>query len=101
MVCTAVQVSLVLGHPTAGSTEMITREKKRYILDQSLESLNGVLDPRGFFQINRKMILHIGSIQKIHAWFNHRLKIDLDPATEVEVVVARDRVNAFKSWLDQ
>lgn len=84
-----------------GSTEVMTREGKKWILDHTLEGVKEQLDPQTFFQINRKMILHIHSIQKISTWFNHRLKLEIHPQPEQDVIVARDRVNGFKKWLDQ
>lgn len=73
---------------------------KRHILDYTLDQLEQVLDPSQFFRINRKIITRINAINKIHTYFNSRLKLELLPKTELEVIVSRDRVGGFKKWLD-
>lgn len=76
------------------------KEGKRYVLDLSLDKLNDVLNPNQFFRINRKYILSIDSISKIHPYFNNRLKIELASSPDEELVVSRDKVKSFKKWVD-
>jgi len=73
---------------------------ERAIIDQSLDELQEILDPSEFFRINRKMIVNLKSIQKIHPYFNRRLSIFLEP-NQKSVIVSRERVQIFKDWLDQ
>lgn len=77
-----------------------TNTGKRHILDYTLDQLEEVLDPSQFFRINRKIITRINAIQKISTYFNNRLKLELQPKTDLEAIVSRDRVNDFKKWLD-
>jgi DNA-binding LytR/AlgR family response regulator len=80
----------------------ITLEHKKHLVDFTLDQLEQVLSPRDFFRINRKIILHLEAIHRIHTYFNGRLKLDLLPAPiELEVIVSRDRVPDFKLWLDR
>jgi DNA-binding LytR/AlgR family response regulator len=74
--------------------------KFRYNIDFTLDQLEELLDPASFFRINRKLIVCLKSIQKIHTYFNSRLKLDLRPLPNFEVIVSRDRVPGFKLWLD-
>ncbi len=78
-----------------------TADNKKHLVDYTLEQLEEALDPKDFFRINRKVITHLHAIQKIAPYFNSRLKLELKPKTEFEVIVSRERVNAFKNWLDQ
>ncbi len=75
-------------------------EGKKFALDYTLETLEGVLNPREFFRINRKVILQAGSVARIHPYFNNRLKLDLLPAPDFEAIVSRERVSVFKEWMD-
>jgi DNA-binding LytR/AlgR family response regulator len=72
---------------------------KRYPLDQPLSELTDELDENDFFRINRNCIVNSRSIQKISSWFNSRLKVELQPKPDVEIIVSRERVKEFKSWL--
>ena len=74
---------------------------KRHNLDYTLDQLTAILNPDDFFRINRKIVIHLQAIQKIHTYFNSRLKLKLIPATELETIVSRDRVSDFKKWLDK
>lgn len=78
-----------------------TIQGTRYAIDYTLERLEEMISPREYLRINRKMIIHIEAIHKIHTYFNSRLKLELNPAPNYDVIVSRDRVNSFKDWLDR
>ena len=78
---------------------ILTKTKKRYIIDMSLDAIEDDLDPEQFFRINRKQILHINSIDKIHPYFNHRLKLDINGLSDAEFIVSRKRMKEFNVWL--
>jgi DNA-binding LytR/AlgR family response regulator len=59
-----------------------------------------ILDPSLFFRVNRRYIVSINSFSQIIAWSNSRLKIEIAGLDE-EIIVARERVREFKSWLDR
>lgn len=78
-----------------------TFEAKRFIVEHSLEELNNLLNPDDFFRINRKMIINLQSIAKIHTYFNSRLKLELKQDAQLEVIVSREKVSDFKKWLNR
>ena len=84
-----------------GMTFMIDKSKKRHLLDSTLDNIEKELNPKEFYRISRKQIIHIQSVKKIFAYFNHRLKLELQPESKVEAVVSRERVKEFKAWLDR
>ncbi len=83
-----------------GVSFALNLEGKRLMLDNSIETISKGLDPKKFFQISRKHIVALASIDKIHPYLNSRLKLDLKVNSNQELVVARERVKQFKSWLD-
>ena len=74
---------------------------QRYPVNQSISELDTELDNYNFFRINRKYIINSSSILRIKGWFNGRLKLELKPPPENEVLVSRERVKDFKHWLDK
>lgn len=84
-----------------GLTILRSKFGEKYVLDQSLDYLIEELPVHTFFRISRKVILNHTAIQKMHTWPNHRLKIDLNPQPNFQVIVSRDRVKDFKAWLNQ
>jgi len=63
-------------------------ENKKLILDKTMDKIESQLDPKSYFRINRKYIVPLESIDKIHL------------PCEQELVVSREKVGAFKEWLD-
>ncbi len=88
-----------LSHEKA--TFLQTSEGKKYIVDFTLDQVEGLVDPNFFFRINRKYLIAFSSIKDIVAWSNSRLKLILHHCDDPEIVVAREKVNAFKEWLDK
>jgi len=82
-------------------TFIVDKTGKNHIYDQTLNQIEENLEPKDFFRINRKQIIHVQSIGQIHSYFNNRIKLDLIPASEEEVIVSREKVKAFKGWLDR
>lgn len=80
---------------------LITPDKKKFIVNYTLENLEPLLDPKLFFRINRRYIARITAIGDIHKFFNSRLKLQLQPDPEDEVLVSRVKVPQFLQWLEQ
>jgi DNA-binding LytR/AlgR family response regulator len=77
---------------------ILTQDKRNYIVDFTMDQLEDMLDPQEFFRVNRKYIVSLAACGQIYAWSNSRLKIEIEGLDE-EVVVARERVIKFKTWL--
>ena len=83
------------------STFLKTISGKIYDLDYSLEQLEGLIDPGAYFRINRGYVIHIESITEMTNYSATRLKIKLrNMEPDTEIFVSRDRLSAFKGWLD-
>jgi two-component system, LytTR family, response regulator LytT len=81
------------------STYCYTREKRSFLLDNSLEIWQEQLDPEQFFRVNRTFIVNINAIKDIIAYSNSRLKLILQSYSQTEIIVSRERVKDFKSWI--
>ncbi|CAN5517964.1 hypothetical protein BH23BAC1_BH23BAC1_15190 [soil metagenome] len=82
-------------------TYLVSNDMKKYLIDYTLETLDKLLDSIYFFRVNRKLIAKISSISDIRIYSNGRLKINVQPAIEGEVIISREKVPVFKSWIDQ
>ncbi len=78
-----------------------TNDGKSYFLSYSLDELETQLDPSDFFRLNRQFITSINAIAKISQYFNGKLKVELNPTQEGEVIVSRAKTPVFKNWLEQ
>jgi two-component system LytT family response regulator len=77
---------------------IVTNEKRKYIVDYTLEELTSMLDPKLFFRCNRTYIININAITDVVVYSSTRLKIRLPKEFEDEIIVSRERVPLFKSW---
>jgi DNA-binding LytR/AlgR family response regulator len=72
---------------------------KRFPVDYPLDRLETLLDPAVFFRINRQFIVQVTAIREMHPYSKSRVKVDLDPPTDLETVVSTERSAEFKRWL--
>jgi two-component system response regulator LytT len=82
-------------------TYIVTLEGKKFPVDQPLDELIDLLDPKRFFRANRQFIVAFDAIAEIHPYFKGRIKIVLQPKSEEEVVISSDKTPEFKKWIDQ
>ncbi|PZR37826.1 MAG: DNA-binding response regulator [Azospira oryzae] len=78
-----------------------TRDGRKYILDFTMDQVEGIVDPARFFRINRKYIIAVDSIHDMISYTNSRLKLVLKTSDDQDIIVARERVQEFKDWLDR
>jgi DNA-binding LytR/AlgR family response regulator len=84
-----------------GNTFLKTRDNKTYDLDYSLDQLQTMIDPGLFFRINRSFLVSINAIDEIISYSTTRLKLKLKNSTAQDLIVSRDKVTAFKNWMDR
>jgi DNA-binding LytR/AlgR family response regulator len=97
-----VEVSSILYFVSQEKTTFCcTTDNRRMILDHTLEELEEVIDPEMFFRINRKYMVSAAAISDIVQFTNSRLKLNLKNCSDQDVVVAREKVQEFKAWLDR
>lgn len=81
--------------------KIVTRDNHRYLINDTLEKLEETMSPVRFFRVNRKYIIAADAIVSMTPWSKSRVKIDLLPAAEEDVVVSVERSSEFKQWLDK
>lgn len=82
------------------SNSLMTDDGKKYIIDMTIDSLDGELDPELFFRVSRGCIVSRKSVKSVTKLANSRLGICLEPEPPVEMTVSRSRVEDFLSWLE-
>lgn len=86
------------------TTLLQSTDGRKYVVDYSMEQLEGLLDPSQFFRLNRAYLARQAAIHDIIHYTNSRLQTILRPAppeSEGPVLVSREKVSVFKSWLDR
>lgn len=80
---------------------LVTFENQKLPIDQTLEELEALLDPKHFYRVNRKFFVHFDSVTDIHPYFKGRVKLGLSPSIDEDIVVSSEKTPPFKKWLDQ
>lgn len=83
------------------ATYLLSKENKRFIIDFTLDQIQEAVDPKSFFRINRKYLIHIDGIKDIITYSNSRLKLELHHFNADDLIVSREKVVLFKEWLDR
>ena len=81
--------------------KLVTKTNEKYLLDQSLESLENKLNPSCFYRVNRQAIVSFYCIQQMIIWSKSRVKLELNPASEFDIIVSIDKSGEFKKWLNR
>ena len=80
-------------------TYIHTIDNRDYLIDSILEVVENELDPKIFFRVSRKFIVPLKAIREIQVHSNSRLKVILPTYKDDEVIVSREKVQEFKTWL--
>jgi len=81
-------------------TYLKLNDGKDYLLDNSLEQVEEVVDNSAFFRINRKYLVSLISITDVMTYSNSRFKLKVQHPIDDEFLVAREKVKEFKDWLE-
>lgn len=96
--------------PTTSIKYFYSLDKMTFICDEkgqkipvnnTLDEIEQILDPKLFFRLNRKYLAHYEAIYEVHTYFKGRVKIVLHPYTKDDIVVSTERTPLLKAWLDQ
>ncbi len=82
-------------------TYLVTFEGQKLPIDQTLEELEGLMNPKFFFRVNRKFMVHFDAVTDIHPYFKGRVKLGLNPHFDDDIVISSEKTPVFKRWLDQ
>ena len=81
-------------------TYVVCIDTKRSTTNSSLDELFSNLDSTQFFRANRQFIIAISAIEKIVRYGNNQLKILVNPNSEVDIIISKNKAAEFKQWLN-
>ena len=76
------------------------KKGERLPIESSLKSIENVVNPKDFYRINRKYIIHTSSISKMYYSSKSKIILHLIPIPDdPQVTVAIEKIGKFKKWL--
>jgi two-component system LytT family response regulator len=82
------------------TTTLVAADGRRFVVDYTLEQLEGMLDPALFFRLNRQLLAQASAVRRLLPHFGGKLLVELHPAPADEVLVSREKAGAVKAWLE-
>jgi len=81
-------------------THVVQNDGKHSISNEGLDTIFSNLNEKSFFKVNRQIVVSISAIDKIIKYDNNTLKIQVNPKSEIDVIIGKNKAAAFKKWLD-
>ena len=81
-------------------TFVVTKNNREYVLDFALDKLCEQLNPDVFFRTNRQTLVSVDAIQRIEPYFLGKAVVHVLPPFKDKIIVSKDKIAAFKVWLN-
>ncbi|MFN3849961.1 MAG: LytR/AlgR family response regulator transcription factor [Spirosomataceae bacterium] len=80
-----------------------TKSNEKYVVDgDTMDEIEGMLDPNKFYRVNRQFIVNIDAISRVWGLENSKLMLKLkEPYQSVEIDISRQKAPIFKKWLEK
>jgi DNA-binding LytR/AlgR family response regulator len=84
-----------------GVVKAFTYNGKTFTMDQTFDQIEGMLDPGMFFRVNIQYMISRKAVRELGFWFSRRHSINLKVKTPEKIVVNKEKVTEFKSWIEE
>jgi DNA-binding LytR/AlgR family response regulator len=78
---------------------LVEKSGYKFVLDETMDQIQQLLDPLQFFRVNRSFIIQIEAIRHMHTYSRSRIKLELDPPCAKECISSTEKTAEFKDWL--
>lgn len=84
------------------TTTLATFDGRRFVVDYTLEQLEGLLDPRQFFRLSRQVLAQLPAVRRLVPHLGGKLLAELSPALPAgtEALVSREKAAPLRRWLE-
>jgi len=72
---------------------------RKFPIDLSLNRIEEMVPPETYFRLNRRLIVHLKAIDEMQVYSKSRIKINLKPLLDEEILVSTEKAGSFKRWL--
>ncbi|MBN1480404.1 DNA-binding response regulator [candidate division KSB1 bacterium] len=77
----------------------VTFDKKKYVIEDKLESIAAQIDAEQFYRVNRQYIVARAAVKEAALFFNGRLNLKIIPRPDSTILVSKAKAADFKKWL--
>ena len=76
-----------------------TFKNEIFFMHQPLDKIQKQLNPEDFFRANRQFIVSRKAVTSVSNYFHRKLKLEIKPDHNKEIIVSKLKTVAFKQWL--
>ncbi len=77
------------------------RHGEDFLISDTLDQVQELLDPRQFFRVNRQMIVHFDACVHFELLPHGKLGLLVKPAFKDPIIISQKRAKSFKQWMEQ
>lgn len=82
------------------SSVIMCFDKQEYFVTHSLEQIQNLVTDKQFFRINRQYLVNFNAIKEVEHYFARKLLVNLIVPTKDKLIVSKEKVRQFLTWLD-
>ena len=82
-------------------TFLVTRQEKKFMLDQNLKELEEEMDPKIFYRANRKYMINVDCIKSYKPCDKVKLTVELTVPVSEEIIISQENTSSFKKWISE
>ena len=77
-----------------------TKNNDVFQLNNSLDHIESILDPKEFFRANRQFLVAYHAIKQVQHYYDRKLLIELNHPNAEPVIVSKAKASAFLKWVE-
>ena len=82
------------------SSAIVCFDRQEYFVNHSLDHIQELLTDSQFFRLNRQYLINFHAIKDVEHYFARKLLVNLTIPFTDKLLVPKEKVSVFLSWLD-
>ncbi|MFT3827803.1 MAG: LytTR family DNA-binding domain-containing protein [Chitinophagaceae bacterium] len=82
------------------TTYIVTFDKQKYDVNQSLDQVTSAVSPKQFFRVNRQYLVNFKAIKEVEHYFLRKLLVTLVIETPEKLLINKEKSRAFLTWME-
>jgi len=75
-------------------------DKQEYFVNYSLDQVQNLLSEKQFFRLNRQYLINFNAIMEVEHYFARKLLVNSVIPMKSKLIISKEKVSDFLSWLD-
>jgi two-component system, LytTR family, response regulator LytT len=81
-------------------TIIVCSDYREYIVNQSLDQIQSLVNERQFFRVNRQYLINFSSVKEVEHYFARKLSVSLFTPAPEKLLVPKEKATQFLQWLE-